>query len=119
MLKLLRILFWLAVAVTLFMALDPHPPQMPGSDKFQHALGFFVLFVGATLAYPSARLFPLAALLSGFGALIELLQAIPIFGRDCDVMDWVADTAAIVAALVVVVAVRAIWRGPEGRNLQS
>lgn len=119
MVKLYRVLFWLAVAVTLFMALDPHPPQMPGSDKFQHALAFAVLFIGATIAYPAARLFPLAALLSGFGATIELLQALPIFGRDCDVMDWVADTAAIAAAFVIVVAGRAIWRGDTGRNLQS
>jgi hypothetical protein len=37
-----------------------------------------------------------------FGAFIELVQAIPALGRDSDVRDWVADTAAIIAVLLIV-----------------
>jgi len=38
------------------------------------------------------------ALLSGFGALIEIVQGLPIVHRDEDIWDWVADTLAIIAA---------------------
>ena len=36
--------------------------------------------------------------LSFLGALIEVLQAIPELHRDCDIRDWIADTAAIATA---------------------
>jgi hypothetical protein len=42
-----------------------------------------------------------------FGAVIEVVQAIPMLHRDSDVMDWIADTAAV---LVVLLLIR-WWRG--------
>jgi hypothetical protein len=41
----------------------------------------------------------LLAWLAGFGAAIELFQAIPVLNRDCDLMDWIVDIGAAVAAL--------------------
>jgi hypothetical protein len=41
----------------------------------------------------------LLGILSAFGAIIEVLQAIPALNRDSDPIDWLADTAA--AALVL------------------
>jgi hypothetical protein len=44
--------------------------------------------------------------LSFLGALIEVAQSIPALHRDCDILDWVADTVAITVALLIVAAVR-------------
>jgi hypothetical protein len=41
----------------------------------------------------------LLGILSAFGAIIEVLQAIPALNRDSDPVDWLADTVA--AALVL------------------
>jgi hypothetical protein len=40
--------------------------------------------------------------LSLFGAFIEVVQAIPALHRDSDVLDWLADTAAAGAILLLV-----------------
>jgi hypothetical protein len=53
----------------------------------------------AVAAFPKRNLFILAALLSAFGALIEIVQGLPMVQRDRDFWDWVADTMAISAAL--------------------
>jgi VanZ family protein len=97
------------------MALLPKPPHIPGdpSDKIQHILAFTVLAGLATAAYPRAPLLRIALLLSGFGALIELLQLIPPLHRDGNVVDWLADSAAVALVLAAVAAVR--WRRARGR----
>jgi VanZ family protein len=86
------------------MAVVPHPPEIPGepSDKVQHIAAFATLALLGSFAYPRAGLVKLLAGLSLFGALIEVVQAIPSLHRDSDVMDWLADTlaAAVVLALV-------------------
>jgi VanZ family protein len=37
-----------------------------------------------------------------FGAFIEVVQAIPALHRDSDVKDWIADTIAAAAVLLLV-----------------
>jgi hypothetical protein len=105
---LFPILFWAALAFAFTMAVLPHPPEIPGnpSDKVQHILAFCVLSILGALAFPRAGLVSVGIRLSAFGAFIEIVQAIPILHRDCDIMDWVADTAAIVVALLVVAIAR-------------
>ena len=44
--------------------------------------------------------------LSFVGALIEVVQSIPQLHRDCDIRDWIADTAAIAVMLLILGAVR-------------
>lgn len=103
-----KALFWLLALFALFMALIPHPPQLPGnpSDKLQHVAAFATLaFVGG-LAYPRLTHLRLIAALSLFGAFIEVAQAIPVLHRDSDPLDWLADT---IACSVVVIAL-AWWR---------
>ena len=103
-----RILFWAAALFAFVMAVLPHPPHVPGepSDKIQHVAAFATLGLLGAWAYARAPLLRIAIGLSLFGALIELVQAIPTLNRDSDVIDWVADT---VAAALVLLAVR-WWR---------
>lgn len=104
---LARLALFAATAFAVTMALLPHPPGVVEvGDKYQHMLAFATLSVLAALAYPDEPLFRLGERLSFLGALIEVLQAIPALGRDCDILDWVADTAAIAAVLGVILVAR-------------
>ena len=53
--------------------------------------------------------------LSFLGALIEVAQSIPMLGRDCDIRDWFADTAAV----LVVVGGWALVRRMAGRESRA
>ncbi|HEX6742048.1 MAG TPA: VanZ family protein [Sphingomicrobium sp.] len=99
-----RLLFWAAAAFAFVMAVIPHPPHLPGepSDKVQHIAAFATLGLLGAWAYARARLLSIAIGLSLFGALIELVQAIPALHRDSDVVDWIADTIACAAVLLLV-----------------
>jgi hypothetical protein len=96
-----RVIFWAAWTFSLVMAVLPHPPHFPGepSDKVQHILAFLTLGVLGAWAYPKTLMLQLLVRLSLFGALIELVQAIPILNRDSDPLDWLADTVAAALAL--------------------
>jgi VanZ family protein len=109
---LIRIAFWLALIFAVTMALLPKPPEVMGDvgDKYQHMLAFACLTVLASFGYPHARPLRIAERLSFVGALIEVLQSIPVLQRDCQIMDWVADTGAILVTLVVITLVRRWWR---------
>src|SRR5690348_5139688 len=58
---ILRLVFWVALALALVLALNPKPPHVPGepSDKVQHIIAFLMLTGLAVLAYPRARRLPL------------------------------------------------------------
>lgn len=102
-LVILRIALWAAALFAFVMAIIPIPPQLPGepSDKVQHMSAFVVLGALGYFAYPRTKRLLIGAALSLFGALIEVVQAIPILHRDSDVLDWIADTVA--AALVLLI----------------
>ena len=98
-----RLLFILATLVAVTMALMPHPPKMPiEGDKYQHMLAFGLLTVLSVMAYPKGSLLRIGERLSFLGAMIEVVQSIPALHRDCDILDWVADTVVIAGVLVVV-----------------
>ena len=100
--RLLPLLFWAALIFAFTMAVVPHPPEVPGhpSDKIQHILAFVVLSGLGAFAFPRTGLIAIGIRLSAFGALIEVVQAIPVLHRDCDIFDWLADSAAILAILI-------------------
>ena len=103
--------FWRVALVTatvlaVTLAVVPRPPLAKVPDEFQHMLAFGTLTVLAAIAYPRARLLRIGERLSFLGAMIELVQSIPFVHRDCDIMDWVADTSMIAGVLVVVALVR-------------
>ena len=108
---LLRVAFWIALVFAVTMALVPKPPPVMGDigDKYQHMLAFACLTVLASAAYHVAPPLRIAERLSFVGALIEVLQSIPALQRDCQIMDWVADTGAILVTLAVVTIVRRRW----------
>jgi VanZ family protein len=117
-LGILRFFFWASVVFAFVMAIVPQPPQLPGapSDKVQHISAFLVLGALALFAYPRAPRLYLGAGLSAFGALIELVQAVPALHRDSDIVDWVADTAAAAVILVLLPWLRARFGGRSGKG---
>lgn len=108
---ILRTAFWVVAFVALVMACLPEPPQLPGApnDKIQHIAAFLALGTLASLAYPETSALRIGVGLSLFGALIELVQAVPALHRNSDPVDWIADSVA--AALILV-----ILRWPRARR---
>ena len=106
--RLALAIFAAALAFTLAMAWLPHPPDVPGhlGDKVQHVAAFLTLALLAAWAFPLAPLARIGERLSFLGALIEVVQNIPALHRDCDIMDWAADTLAVIAMLALVALVR-------------
>jgi len=99
-----RATFCAAAGFAFVMAVLPHPPEVPGepSDKVQHIIAFATLAALGSFAYARIALLRLLAALSLFGALIEIVQEIPALHRDSDVLDWLADTAAVAVVLALV-----------------
>lgn len=109
--------FWPALAFALVMAVLPKPPTLPIDDlgdKFQHMLAFFTLSLLAGVGWPRASLSRAALWLSLIGAGIEEVQLIPVLHRDSDWRDWVADSVAILVAMVPVIAFRRIAGASSG-----
>lgn len=96
-----RIAFYLAAAFAFVMASLAHPPVLPGQpdDKLLHTIAFAVLGTLAALGFRQRSSLALLLLLGLFGAMIELVQAIPALNRDSDPLDLLADVVAAAAAL--------------------
>lgn len=111
LLRTARVLFFLAAAFALVMALLPQPPYVPTQnlgDKLNHIIGFATLAALAMLAWPRAPGLLVIERLSFFGAFIEVAQSIPALGRDCDILDWVADTLSVVVVVALFALVRRV-----------
>lgn len=101
LLKVARLVFFAALIFTFYSAVIPpaHALRLTPWDKATHFIAFYVLTGLAVAAFPKQNLFVVAACLSAFGALIEIVQGLPLVHRDRDFWDWVADTIAIGCAL--------------------
>jgi VanZ family protein len=108
-----RIAFVISACFAFVMASVPHPPTIPGQppDKILHMLTFAALGGLAAYGFRPVSVAPLFWKLTAFGALIELVQAIPALRRDSDILDLLADMAA---ALVALLAVR--WLSKAGER---
>jgi hypothetical protein len=117
--RIARIAFFAALLFTFYSAVIPpaRALQLVPWDKAEHFIAFYTLTGLAAAAFPRNNIFLIAALLSGFGALIEIVQGMPIVHRDMDFWDWVADTLAISAALAPMLLVW--WRGLFGPNQKN
>ena len=103
-----RMVFWLATAFAIVMAVLPQPPYTPVrefGDKVEHIVAFAMLATLACLGFREVARRLIVERLSFLGAAIEVVQSIPALNRDCDVRDWLVDTAAV--ALVALVF--AVW----------
>lgn len=117
--RLARLAFFAALIFTFVSAVIPPKQslQIAPWDKAEQFIAFYVLAVLAAAAFPRRKLWVLAALLSGFGALIEFVQGLDIVGRDRDFWDWAADTIAIAGALAPMLLVR--WRALAGASQKN
>jgi len=111
LIRLAQVAFFAALIFTFYSAVIPpqEAVQLAPWDKAEHFMAFYALTGLGVAAYPRWNLFILGALLSAYGALIEIVQGLPIVHRDRDFWDWVADTIAIAAALAPMLLVW--WRG--------
>ena len=94
-------LFWATLAFTFYMAVKPVTggQSLFPWDKAEHFTAFYVLTGIGAAAFSRRPLWLVGALLSAFGALIEIVQATPLVHRDCDFWDWVADTLGVLAVI--------------------
>lgn len=106
--RFLQLCFWAAALATFAGAVTPADvmPRLAESDKVLHFLAFFTLSLVAALAFPGIGVITVGLGLSAFGALIELVQAIPHLNRDSDIWDWAADTIAIAVVLLPIALAR-------------
>ena len=111
----IRLVFWLALAVTLVMALLPNPPALPrqATDKVQHMAAFAALTLLAALGFQGLRLWVIFVAMAALGMAIEILQMIPTLQRDAQASDWLADCAAAAAALLLCGALRWLFPGRQ------
>ena len=106
--------FWAAMLFGFVMAILPKPVALPGnpSDKVQHNVAFLVLAALASLAFPRSKPLKIGIGLSLYGALIEFTQMIPALNRDAELLDWIADTVAASAVLILFAIFRRSRNGP-------
>ena len=97
-----KALFWAAALFAFVMAVIPHPPDIPTSDKVQHMAAFATLALVGSIAYRRISTLWLLVSLSLFGAMIEIVQGLPLVHRDSDPKDWLADTVACAVVLLAV-----------------
>lgn len=91
--------YWLVVVAVFAGAVAPiHEGGPPGSDKVEHFAVFAALMAGAGLIYRRQPLWRAALLLLLYGGLIEIVQGLPMVGRDRDLMDWLADGLGVACA---------------------
>jgi len=95
--------FWGALLFAYVDAIIPGKDAISLSawDKLNHMIAFFTITFLARAAYPKIPVFRLFLMMAGFGAFIELSQAIPFIHRDAEWDDWFADMMATLVALIM------------------
>ena len=108
-----RLLFWLALAVILYLATTSNTIEIIQNvwDKLKHSSAFFVLFILFELAYSEVRGQEKLLYLLLFGVLIEIIQYFLPF-REFSLLDVFADLVGLVLArfLLFFYDVRAFFR---------
>ncbi|NEK86902.1 VanZ family protein [Blastococcus saxobsidens] len=97
----------LVSVVVLFIPASGVPTAPPGTDKVVHLLLFAAL--AATGRWAGLARWPLAAGLTGYALLSEVVQGVAPLGRSGSVADLVADVLGIAMGL-------AAWAWTAGRS---
>ncbi|MCF6293961.1 MAG: VanZ family protein [Robiginitomaculum sp.] len=98
--------FLLALITVTFLSLWPgsaSPPTFLWSDKLNHAIAYFFLTIGLIVGWKFTlknRLIAIVCLLA-WGAVLEIIQGLPLVGRTASGMDLVANAAGILLAMLV------------------
>jgi len=112
------VLSWLGAFVATHVPLE-QLPELGTSDKTLHLVGFGVLGAGfwlTMLAFGAARLRRVAVIIPAlmtYGAIDEITQ--PLVHRYATLEDWLADVVGVIAAVVVLEALR--WLAMTSRHL--
>src|SRR3954467_1216517 len=114
--RLVIVALVLCWAFALAMTHLPHPPPLgpPVSDKLIHFLAYGLLsgllFLAVWMSRPNLRWLPAGGLgvVVVYAAFDEITQ--PLFHRDCEFGDWLADSAAGVIAVSVLGTIRHLMR---------
>lgn len=105
---------WLAmIATVIVVSLAPPPPMpraIPASDKLGHVLAYFALMTGAVQLFATrAALLAIAALLAALGLGLEYAQGALTASRRFELLDAAANTAGVLAGLVLARTPAARW----------
>jgi uncharacterized membrane protein YjjP (DUF1212 family) len=94
------VVFWIGAALAVALALVPHnvAPPFP-YDKLQHVAGFTVLTI-CGLVWVTKKL-PFIVALALAGGLLELVQGLPVIGREAALLDWLASLLGIAMGLTL------------------
>ena len=101
-----RIALGIVLVVTLWPRLEPPAIVDSPIDKLAHAAGFGVVAGLAFLAFPAARILPMAGALFLVSAVDEAAQSIPGINRTSDALDLAANGVGIVLAAALAAALR-------------
>lgn len=97
-----RIMLWLALLGTAFLALTPGPiGQAIESSHVRHAVAFVILPWLTMGAYPALKARWVIVIYTIFGGLIEIVQLVMQAGRHGQWGDWFYDIAVIVMAVLI------------------
>lgn len=110
-----RLLLLVFAATSAYFAFAPASPQLAMSlhDKVNHLAAFAAMGLAAALAQPASWRHTRAAAagLFAYGAFIEIVQSM-LPTRSADAADLLADAIGAAAGLLLVAALRRVWRRP-------
>lgn len=97
-----RLLLWIAVSSIFYLATTSvdHKVQSTFNDKFNHLIAFGVLSFLCHIAFQAHQSIKWAAILFGYGLLIELVQYFLPY-REFSLLDLATDLLGIVLYLVI------------------
>jgi VanZ family protein len=115
--KLIKILFkdkilFIAISVTLFIGylclkkMEPLPIQLPHSDKMYHVVAYFLLGFTWLLSFPKSSQkkklkYAIVILCIIYGIVIEVLQGTLTTYRAASLLDIIANTVGVIAAMML------------------
>lgn len=100
--RALLVVTMLGVTVLALWPGNNNPPSLFGWHVINHVFAFVVLTMLARAAFPALPRLWLAGILLAYGALIEILQAIPALQRTASLTDLATDAVGIALGLLLV-----------------